>query len=215
MTSRGASLAPQEVRHLARFVDGAIMDPDVRQALHRSWGPCPRHSWGYAVVELELRGGRPFGTSILWEDLTRRAARVARGPRSVALRRLRGRGRCFTCEHLALPEAEEREARAAARRVNRLSATRLALELTREEWEPRTCPACAGGGGPTCRLHLDERTAAGLAGELTAIADRLDRFVHSMTYRGEPATPAERASWVEALGWFAGWCYPLAALRGH
>ena len=36
----------------------------------------PHHAWGYAVAEIEVHGGGPLSTSILYEDLTRRAARV-------------------------------------------------------------------------------------------------------------------------------------------
>jgi hypothetical protein len=65
-----------EIRQIWSFLDGAIMDVGTRQHLWRSWGLCPRHAWCYAVAELEIRGGRPFSTTILYEELVGRAARL-------------------------------------------------------------------------------------------------------------------------------------------
>lgn len=47
-------LAVEEVRLLWSFVHGDIMDGSTRSALRRSWGLCARHSWGHAIVEIEL-----------------------------------------------------------------------------------------------------------------------------------------------------------------
>lgn len=38
---------------------------------------------------------------------------------------------------------------------------------------------------------------------------RVGRLTASMTVDGAPATPADDASWIEALGFFAGWAFPL------
>src|SRR5205823_13651106 len=91
----------REVEQLWTFLDGAMMKPDVRHLLWRSWGFCPRHSWAHAIVELELRGARPFATTILWEDLLRRAATsLGQRPGALAVRRLRPRSECFTCRYV-------------------------------------------------------------------------------------------------------------------
>ena len=50
------------------------MNAAVRRRMVRTWGPCPRHAWAQAVVEIELRGGVPFTVTILYADLTGRAA---------------------------------------------------------------------------------------------------------------------------------------------
>jgi hypothetical protein len=113
-------LTPAEVKQLRLFVRGAMMDLGVREHLWRSWGFCPRHTWAHAIVEVELVGGLPFGTAILYEDL---------------------------------------------------------------------------------------------AGELRALARRLHVFVKSLTVDGPTATDEDRAAWVEALGFFAGWQVPLALSR--
>lgn len=66
-----------------------------------------------------------------------------------------------------------------------------------------------------CRRHLAERMpisrAAGgaIAGRSLEIRRRLLCLIESMTDRGQAATAQEDASWLEALGWFAGWGLPL------
>jgi hypothetical protein len=202
-----------EVKQLWWFLDGAIMAPDVRDHVRRSWGFCPRHAWGFAVAEIELRGGRPFATAILYEDLTRRAAKAVgsgKRPGARTLHRLEPQEPCFTCEYLGLGGEPEVSFRELAERTNRRERTRRLLEAGRAEWERRACPSCLGGGGLVCRSHLlaGGEASADLGAELEGLADRVAAFVGSQTMRGTPAGPLEQASWIEALGWFAGWDYP-------
>lgn len=199
-----------EVKHLVWFLDGSIMSPDVRQHLWRSWGFCCRHTWAYAAAELELRSGFLLGLSILYEDLTGRAVAVLRRPWRSAKARLRATDFCFTCDYASFasgdPLYEKRW-----RRINRRVKTREMLAATRNVWEPRSCPFCLGGGGIPCRPHLLAGTAAAgpeAAEALEEIRRRLDVFRASFTWRGPTATHEEKASWVEALGWFAGWEFP-------
>lgn len=87
---RGPELRSPELKELQSFLDGAIMDVGIRHHLWRSWGLCERHGWCYAVVELEIRGGRPFSTAILYEDLALRSGRwCASSSRSGASRAAR------------------------------------------------------------------------------------------------------------------------------
>lgn len=206
-----------EARQLWWFLDGAMMAPDIRRHLWRSWGFCPRHAWLHAVVELQVRGGIPFATSILYEELARRAARTTRGapglPWGVALGRLRARASCLTCDYVALA-ADDRAGRDLLPRTNRLDRVRERLRATRPAWQARSCPLCLGGTGPVCRQHLllGAHPSPALSRELERLADRLDAFVRSMTWRGRPVDALGQASWVEALGWFAGWDYPRKLL---
>lgn len=202
-----------EVKQLFSFLDGSIMSVFVRHRLWDSWGFCPRHTWAYVTAECELRGGKPFGVSILYEDLTARAARAARasllGDRTV-LRRLRGNGECFTCDYASFARGDPAYAGRQAR-VNRRARTTALLLASRERWEPRSCPVCLGGDGPVCRPHLLSGAATvdpALPEVLCDLATRLYSFGRSFTWRAPPATADEEASWVEALGWFAGWDYP-------
>lgn len=218
-------LTVDEVRQLWWFLDGAMMDVHIRRHLHRSWGFCPRHAWAHAVVECELRGVRPFATAILYEDLTRRAAKaVAVWPRlslgGLAIRSLRASASCLTCDHVQLAtDLDRKGARMLElgrdwterqRRANRLQRVLPLLLESKELWSTRSCPACLGGSGLICRPHLLEggSVPAGLGEQLATLADRLRALVNSMCWGGKPAQPLERVSWVEALGWFAGWDWP-------
>lgn len=208
----------QEIKELLSFLGGSIQVPEVRHHLWRGWGFCPRHAWISAVVECELRA-RPFGTTILYADLVARAACLlgaAYLPRAVRVRRLRARADCFTCQYLRIAPVPDPRSRDRTSRVNRREAVRRLLRDSRSEWEPRSCPECLGGDGPTCRLHLLGGTAAslpGVAAALDELAGRLQVLTGSMTWKGPIAPPADRASWIEALGWFAGWSYPIRALE--
>jgi hypothetical protein len=48
-----------------------------------------------------------------------------------------------------------------------------------------------------------------LAEPLAALSRRLDLLVTSMGRQQRAAAPEVEAAWVEALGWFAGWGFPV------
>ncbi len=70
-------LSSAEVRELWAFIHGDIMVAGIREHLRSSLGLCPRHTWGYAIAEIELwvhgagsRGGhQPFDVCVLYSDL--------------------------------------------------------------------------------------------------------------------------------------------------
>jgi hypothetical protein len=215
------ALSAHEVKQLWFFLDGAIMDVGTRHHLWRSWGFCSRHAWAYAVVECELRGGRPFATTILYADLVRRAAwRLSPGLLRAHpdVERLRPRAACFTCEFVRgreeAPLPDERHWRAETARVNERRRSRELFRGLERAWRERSCPVCLGGDGLVCRPHLLEgrELADGVAHELAALGRRLSALVGSMTTRQTPVGPLERAAWVEAVGFFSGWSYPAAAV---
>ena len=198
-----------EAKELYCFLDGSIQNPHVRHQLWRSWGHCPRHAWAFAIANCELRL-RPFQAAIIYEDLTGRAARLLARPllpNAAARHLLRPHGPCFTCDYarVATPDPEYATI---ARRVNGRRVISEWLGELRSEWEPRSCPFCLGGTGLVCRPHLlagrrwDHRHTAT---ELVDLERRLRVLVRSMTWNGPTATPLDRSSVIEALGWFAGW----------
>jgi hypothetical protein len=202
-----------EVKQLYEFLDGAIMVPDIRHHLWRSWGFCPRHTWAHATVELELGFGDPFSVGILYEDLAERAARLLQSHRrpSSILRHLRTRDACFTCRYLAISTRDDPRYLRHHRRANRRERTRRLISGSRTIWEQRSCPQCRDGHGPTCRLHLLEgapQAGRDLGHDLAELAGRLQRLYRSFTWQGPTASPEDHASWIEALGWFAGWDFP-------
>jgi hypothetical protein len=195
------------------------MNPDVRQHLWKSWGFCPRHTWAAALAEPALRWGL-HGTVILYEDLTGRAVAVLRRPAvrdSTIARRLQARDSCFTCDFVRIATNHTTEPRlvAASSLVNaRERFTELLLEVE-PVWSERTCPACLGGVGLICRPHIlaGADVPETLADGLVDLRDRLRILSNSMRWQGPTPALEDRSSWVEALGWFAGWDYPAAALR--
>lgn len=66
-----------------------------------------------------------------------------------------------------------------------------------------------------CRRHLlenddqDDPAIVVTSERLSVVGDRLRVLTESMTENGAPATPTVLASWVEAVGWFHGWAFPL------
>ena len=105
----GLDVSPQEARELWSFLDGSIMNVDTRHHLWKAWGLCPRHNWSYATMEIEQRGGLPFSTTILFEDLTGRAARLLQRtallPWALVVGRLDAKASCYSCDHAARPSA--------------------------------------------------------------------------------------------------------------
>lgn len=112
-----------------------------------------------------------------------------------------------------------------AAEANQLMYTTAWCRETRPRWEAKVCRLCAQdlGASPAgavehctqlCRQHLadDAVTLEGsqaVASELRDIAVRLRHLAQSMTKDGTPASAKDDSSWIEALGWFAGWNRPL------
>ena len=216
----GLDVSPQEARELWSFLDGSIMNVDTRHHLWKAWGLCPRHNWSYATMEIEQRGGLPFSTTILFEDLTGRAARLLQRtallPWALVVGRLDAKASCYSCDHAARAQRAWAEDRRRAARANARCRSWPLLNKSKEQWSRRTCPACLGGSGPICRLHLlagfapEDREV--LAQQVGDLARRLRRFTNSMTWDGPAATPDEESSWVEALSWFGGWGLTVSIL---
>jgi hypothetical protein len=244
-----AALSPDEVAQLWSFVHGDIMDTGIRQRLLSFLGLCPRHTWGYAVVEIELwqsgagiRGGhQPFDVAVLYEGLLDHVANALDKTGRVLHRDHRsaliGKGTCYICDLLSqegvpglnrMPTgyAGSRSADLAAE-ANQLTYTTAWCRETRPLWHQKVCTACAAGiedgsledaaGSPTlCRQHLlaaDTLTPESkqrIVADLRDTAARLRNLAQSMTKDGRPARPQDDSSWIEALGWFAGWGLPLA-----
>ena len=177
-------LSVEEVRHLWSFVHGDIMASGIRVRLRESLGLCPRHTWAYAAVEIELwltgagrRGGhQPFDVSVLYEDLLGRVAAGLARPATVLHRHpesiLVPRGSCPICAELVPVEVSGPRLGYAASNSAALTVEANTLEYTtrwcREtvgEWGGRVCPDCRKLAGDAtdaapgedawlCRVHL-------------------------------------------------------------
>lgn len=241
-------LTVEEVRLLWSFVHGDIMEPGIRVQLRSSLGLCPRHTWAYAIVEIELwqtgagvrAGHQPFDVTVLYEDLLDHVAgRLSRPatlfhphPESV----LKPTGPCRLCADLAQPGPSGKRLGYAAsnseelaREANELTWTRRWCTETWPVWRSRVCPMCDDPHAPgdreadrsalMCRIHLlrpareSETLRRDVAARLLDLRDRMHRLNSSMTQGGGVATPADDSSWIETLGFFAGWSLPLGLVQ--
>jgi hypothetical protein len=245
-------LSAAEVRELWAFVHGDIMIGGIRQHLRRAMGLCPRHTWGYALAEIELwvhgagvRGGhQPFDVCVLYEDLLEHVAAALRAHHAPWRHDLRplitATDSCRICDALkttgvksGLPGLGGLDRHSLATEANATTWTAAWCRETQSVWRPRICPVClvrsarvpvpTGYPSPDqppestefcCRLHLAElplnpATGCRVGARLDEVRARTRRLLTSMTQLGAAATPDENASWIEALGWFAGWDVPL------
>jgi len=234
-------LSAEEVRQLWSFIHGDIMDGSMRRLLRASLGLCPRHTWAYAVVEIELwqagagaRGGhQPFDVTVLYEDLLahvaegldRKGSLLHRHPDDVLL----PVGPCRICEDMASPSLTglrmgyaNSNTEALTVEANGLAHTTAWCRETFQLWRGAVCPDCdpdtpTGAGDPTllCRFHLASRRPLpeplrhAVASRLREIRGRMRHLTESMTDYGAPVGDEENASWIEAVGFFAGWGLPL------
>ena len=245
-------LTVEEVRQLWAFVHGDIMDGGIRTQLRASLGLCPRHTWVYAVVEIELwqdgagvrAGHQPFDVTVLYQDLLDHVAVGLTRPRTLFRRYpesiLTPSGPCRVCAEVVPPGNSGMRLGYAASNsaaltdeANLLTWTQRWCVETAPIWRPLACPMCEADTrqmghpidepGLLCRTHLMGlgRLSADLREEVEARLRQLQKRMHrlnsSMTQYGAPATPHDDASWVETLGFFAGWGLPLhiADLTAH
>ena len=211
-------LSDGEIHCLWWFIQGSIMDPDIRHRLRRAWGFCERHAWGFILTEAAFRGGYMHGPALLYDDILKPALSVFRfgGPlrtRRLA-RSLRAKGPCPMCEMgfgpgskgLARPELIER-----GRDITEL----LALaSRTETYWKKSMCGRCAkNGSAQRCRRHLMEDTSMGLTDTLSThstmmqyIFYHLSRYHRSFRFefRGSE-TEEDMAALISAVGWCSGW----------
>jgi hypothetical protein len=234
-------LSVEEVRQLWSFIHGDIMDGSTRRLLRASLGLCPRHTWAYAAVEIELwqagagvRGGhQPFDVTVLYEDLLeyvadgldQKSSLLHRHPDEVLL----PAGPCRICEDMASPDVPglrmgyaNSNTEALTVEANGLAHTTAWCRETLPLWRDRVCPGCdpytpegPGHPGLLCRFHLaarrplSEQLRYAVASRLREVRSRMRRLTESMTDCGAPVGAEENTSWIEAIGFFAGWGLPL------
>lgn len=198
-------LRPEEVGALWAFVHGDIMIGGIRQQLERALGLCPRHTWGYLVVEVELwlygpepRGGHiPFDVGVLYQDLLddmiTKISATHRTTRHGLKHALTPMDKCRVCADLSKPGETNTPVGYAGSNATELAAEAAELTYTtrwcvrtKESWTERICPSCAGpetaGGASTvmlCRQHLAEVESV-TPEDAHAVAVRLDEIRHRL-----------------------------------
>ena len=162
LLARVVDLSRDEVREVWSFLHGDVMEPGVRAHLRKALGLCPRHSWGYAVVEIELwvlgggsRGGhQPFEVSLLYEDLLadviRRLTHHRRWRWSVT-DQLQVHASCRICDAVKPSGVEPTtpstgyagaDTDVLTLEANARTFTTAWLKETQVIWCPSVCPAC-------------------------------------------------------------------------
>jgi hypothetical protein len=212
------------VNFLWWFMQGSLMDADVRRALWRGWGMCERHALAWLQVEAAFRRGYLHGPAIVYAELMERArAVVERGGRRRARRALQAQAPCHLCD-LGYGPASPGHA-PAARMLIGGDPTRLRAFIvgSRGEWTRFVCGRCIGSqASARCRIHLIEALAKGTDDAIDeqrrlvrAIAAGAERYQASFIWeRRGTDTAADRGGFVAAVGWCSGWRLLLDMVDG-
>lgn len=215
------SLSDGEVDFLWWFIQGSIMDADVRARLYAHWGMCARHALGFFCVEAAFRPHLIHGSTILYNELMRRASHLLDGhglyglaPAGVARHRLRLSGPCHMCSLGYGPGSSGNAPPERLAQGHDLANARTFAKENRDGWLPYICRRCSGdGSGALCRPHLIESTDHEEVPALrhqgataSAIAEHLARFEHSFRWdsRGTDSA-ADRGALIASIGWCSGW----------
>ena len=207
-----------EIHYLWHYIQGSIMDPEVRRSLCDSWGFCERHAWVAIRVEAALRHCFMIGPAIVYEDLLERATEAfnIKGPlkRWQFIRNFKEKGPCLMCDMKLGPRTEGIARKELVRRASDLTEMVRLMEIGRPYWEKTICGRCLDNGSwIRCRPHLIEDLTAGKEDHLMRHKTLLNQLRHHMIqysrsytwdYRGT-GTDEDRASLISAVGWFSGW----------
>jgi len=220
-----AALSSGEVNFLWWFIQGSIMDVDVRWSLRHGWGFCDRHTWAWLCVEAAFRHDYLNGPAVLYEDLMARA----RGAFDITgllverrlAHRLRARGPCHLCAQGLGPDSQGFIAGNRLQLGRDTSHLRAFMKETRPLWRETVCGPCAGSSSPIrCRVHLCAEIERDVLDNLDAnrllvrwIARHIGHYNQSFRWemRGTD-TVKDRAALISAAGWCGGWRGLLAVL---
>jgi hypothetical protein len=204
-----------EINFLYWYIQGMIMDPDVRWELRRGWGFCERHAWVTLLVEAAFRPGFLHGPSLVYEDILGRALaafNISGTLRNSHLRlRLRAKGPCMLCKMGFGPESKA-SVRKELVETGRNPSALLSFALeTREYWSRTVCGRCEQTeSGERCRRHLLED---GAGNSLTRHREFLrDLHGHLVIYARSfcwdfrnTEKSEDKAALISAVGWCSGW----------
>jgi hypothetical protein len=214
-------LSDGEVDFLWWFIQGSLMDADVRARLYLHWGLCARHSLAFFVVESSFRPHLIHGCTILYKELMRRAAKHMCGegfhsliPDRLAAHFLRTSGPCHICDLGYGPDSPGNAPRERLEQGRDMSS---AIRYSNENlvgWQPYVCGICSESGSATlCRPHLVSameadggKSAAAQRDRVMDIASHMDRLDNSFFWEQRGTDTAEdRGALIAAIGWCSGW----------
>ena len=208
------------------LIQECISNAETRGRLRSAWGLCARHATALLAVGGAYRHAWIHAGTILYLDLIEHGIQAVTvgGPFSDerAIRNLRATAPCPMCE-LAVDEAG-----GGAPSAELLGRGDTLLEAFAREAQsvsrPLVCRLCSTeADGPLCRPHLIADHSFDLAEELKVqrgrlgyIARHLIRYARSFRREAlDIASPEDRASLIEAVGWCSGWSGVLAIIGGQ
>ncbi len=214
-----------EIHYLWWYMQGSIMDLDVRHWMHEAWGFCERHAWLALMIESSFRHTFLMGPAIVYEDILGRAVKQMRirGPMKnfQILAGLREKRKCMICDmgwqnvHSKIPHDRLKRGKDASHLRH------FALN-TRAYWEKNVCGICSGTRDwPRCRVHLLQDASTKQTLDFKKHRDMLRGLHHhvinySEGFRWEKrgtSTVEDAAALIAAVGWCSGW-KPLLNLVG-
>lgn len=213
-----------EIHYIWWYMQGSIMNPEVRNSLRRAWGLCERHAWLSLSIEASLRHSFLMGPAIVYEELMTRANQIMseKGPWG-GIRRLtalRAHGLCLMCDMGLGPHSRGFASPDVVSRAKDVRELKRFAENTRPYWEETVCGVCAGNRNRArCRLHLLDEMLKGRKVNLheqrelvKSITTRIHVYSRAFVWehRGTD-TIADRAALISAVGWTSGW-RPLITL---
>jgi hypothetical protein len=211
-------LSNGEVHYLWYFMQGSIMDPDVRRQLRNSWGFCQRHMAGWLIIESAFHNNYLHGPSILLDDLIGRAQKHLYRYQvpMVAAVRLRNKKPCLMCS-LGYNKKSTGYANAnIMRRGLDMSYLRQYAHETGIYWRKFVCPQCVGdpeNEGILCRTHLIHELSQNKNSSINSQSASIDYLHEQLTffsrsfrweYRGTETSEC-KASLISVAGWLSGW----------
>lgn len=212
-----------EIHYLWCYMQGSIMNVDVRLRLHDAWGFCQRHAWLALMVEASFRRSFLMGPALLYEDILSLAIKQMNlwGPMKHlrGLAGLREKRNCLICDmgwqhvHSSIPEER------LVRGKDPAHLKHFALK-TKGFWEKMICGICNGTKDwPRCRIHLLEDASSGKPIDFERQREMISYLhkhisIYSDGFRWErrgTSTTEDAAALIAAVGWCSGW-KPLLAL---
>lgn len=204
------------------------MDAAVRTRLYAHWGMCPRHALGFFCVEAAFRPHLIHGSTILYNELMRRASHLldehglyGLAPVGIARHRLRASGPCHMCNLGYGPGSPGNAPPERLAQGRDLANARAFAQENRDGWLQHVCGICAGNGSDVlCRPHLIESMTREATPTLrhhrataSSIAEHLARFEHAFRWdsRGTDSTQ-DRGALIASIGWCSGWSEVLQTL---
>lgn len=219
-------LSRGEVNFLWWFIQGSIMDADVRAKLRHGWGLCDRHTAAWLLVEAAFRGRYLHGPAVIYTELMEQAVAAfdLTGPwqaRRLA-RRLDALTGCHLCA-LGLGAASAGFIVGDRLEIGRdPTALRAFMTASQGFWRESVCGRCAGTNAPArCRIHLCADLQQGIDREIANERARVERIARHLAryhasfvweHRGTD-TVEDRGALISAAGWCSGWRSLLALSR--